>query len=189
VDLFTVLFIAVALAMDAFAVAVAGGLYIRRLHVNHALRIAGLFGLFQGAMPLAGWLAGRMAQRIVAAVDHWIVFGLLTLIGGKMLYESLRLDEHDGSRRRGFDPLNMSFLLLLSVATSIDALAVGVSYGLLDVTIALPALVIGTITFALSLAGVYLGDRVGHLFERRLEAIGGVILIVIGLRILIEHLW
>ncbi len=173
--------------MDAFAVAVASGLYIRRLHVNHALRIAGMFGLFQGAMPLVGWLAGRSAQHLVAAVDHWLVFGLLTVIGGKMLYESLMLDEHD-SRRRGFDPLNMSFLLLLSVATSIDALAVGVSYGLLDVTIALPALVIGAVTFGLSLAGVYLGDRVGHLFERRLEAIGGVILIGIGLRILVEHL-
>jgi putative Mn2+ efflux pump MntP len=184
VDIVTVVLIAFALAMDAFAVAVASGLYIHRLHVNHALRIAGMFGLFQGAMPLAGWLAGRTAQRMVAAIDHWLVFALLAGIGGKMVYESWRLDD-----RQGFDPLAMSFLLLLSIATSIDALAVGVSYGLLDVAVATPALVIGAVTFGLSLAGVILGDRIGHLFERRLEAIGGVILIGIGLRILIMHLW
>ncbi len=188
VDLAAVVLIALALAMDAFAVAVASGLYIRRLHVNHALRIAGMFGLFQGVMPLAGWLAGRSARRLVATLDHWIVFALLAGIGGKMIYESLVLDNRDG-RRPGFDPLSMSFLLLLAVATSIDALAVGISYGLLAVAVALPAIVIGVVTFALSLVGVYLGDHVGHLFERRIEAIGGVILIAIGLRILIGHLW
>lgn len=182
-DIATVVLIAVALAMDAFAVAVASGLYIHRLHLNHALRIAGLFGLFQGVMPLAGWLAGRSAQRLVAAIDHWLVFALLAGIGSKMLYESMKLDD-----RRGFNPLDMSFLLLLAVATSIDALAVGVSYGLLDVAVATPAVIIGGVTFALSLAGVYLGDRIGHLFERRFEALGGLILIGIGLRILIEHL-
>ena len=188
-DLFTVLFIAVALAMDAFAVAVASGLYIRRLHVNHALRIAGMFGLFQGMMPLAGWLAGRSVQHIVATLDHWIVFALLAGIGGKMVYESLVLDGEERRSEGGFDPLDMSFLLLLAMATSIDALAVGVSYGLLDVAVAFPAIVIGAVTFGLSLVGVYLGDRVGHLFERHVEALGGVILIVIGLRILVEHLW
>ena len=185
-DLVTVVLIAVALAMDAFAVAVASGLYISRLRANHALRIAGMFGVFQGSMPVAGWLAGRSTQQLVAAVDHWLVFVLLAGIGGKMIYESTQLNDRRG--KRGFDPLSMSFLLLLSIATSIDALAVGVSYGLLDVAVATPAVIIGVVTFVLSLAGVYLGDRVGHLFERRIEALGGVILILIGLRILVEHL-
>lgn len=176
--------VALGLAADAFAVSVASGVTIRQLRIGHALKIAAFFGSFQAIMPLVGWLAGLSLAYLISGLDHWIAFGLLAFIGSKMVYESVRM----GSRERTPDPLNVYVLLMLSVATSIDALAVGISFAFLSVTIITPVIVIGAVTFGLSFLGVYVGDRLGHFFERRIETVGGLILIGIGAKILIEHL-
>jgi putative Mn2+ efflux pump MntP len=176
-------FIAVGLAMDAFAVSITSGLTIKSLQIRHALRIALFFGVFQAVMPLVGWLAGLSVREFIAEVDHWIAFGLLCFIGGKMIYEGRRIKPMEDKK----DPLQMSVLLLLSVATSIDALAVGITFAFLNVSILLPVLVIGVITFLFSFSGVYMGDRLGHFFENKIEIVGGLVLIGIGVKIVIEH--
>jgi putative Mn2+ efflux pump MntP len=183
-DIISIIFIAFGLAMDAFAVSITSGLMIKHLRINNALKIAIFFGSFQAIMPLIGWSAGLSFRCFISGVDHWIVFGLLSIIGCKMIYESSKM----GSNEKKIDPLNLYVLFILSIATSIDSLAVGLSLSFLNVPIALPAIIIGVVTFLLSLLGVYLGNRIGHFFERKIELIGGLILIGIGIKILIEHL-
>jgi putative Mn2+ efflux pump MntP len=183
-DIITTLFIAFGLAMDAFAVSITSGITIKNLRINHALRIAAFFGLFQAVMPVIGWLAGLSLLEYISGVDHWIAFALLAFIGCKMIYESTKIEASE----RETDPLNVYVLLMLSIATSIDALTVGVSFAFLKIFIATPIIVIGTITFLLSLLGVYIGDKTGHFFENKIEIAGGIILIGIGIRILLEHL-
>lgn len=183
-NLFTIVVIAVGLAMDAFAVSVASGFVIRRLQIRHALRIAIFFGAFQALMPVVGWLAGLSLRDWFGRVDHWIAFGLLCFIGIKMMVESFRLD---GNQKKA-DPMKLAVLLLLSIATSIDALAVGLTFAILKVSIFVPVVLIGLITFLLSFTGVYIGDHFGHFFEKKIEFIGGMILIGIGTKILIEHI-
>jgi putative Mn2+ efflux pump MntP len=180
----TIIFIAFGLAMDAFAVSIACGVTIKNLSIHHALKIAVSFGLFQAIMPLIGWMAGLSLIGIISGFDHWIAFGLLGLIGCKMIYESFKLEKAE----KTFDPLKAYVLLILSITTSIDALAVGLSFGVLRVLILKPVIVIGVVTFSLSLIGVVIGKRVGHFFEKKIELIGGLILIGIGVKILIEHL-
>lgn len=179
-----IVLIAFGLAMDAFAVSITSGLTIKRLKIKNALRIAMFFGLFQAIMPLVGWLAGLSLRGLISGVDHWIAFGLLGMIGCKMIFESTKME----SDKKAVDPLNIYVLLMLSIATSIDALAVGLSLSFLRVSIVTPAIIIGVITFLLSLLGVFVGNRLGHFFENKIEATGGLILIGIGIRILIEHL-
>jgi putative Mn2+ efflux pump MntP len=183
-SLFSVLFIAVGLAMDAFAVSVANGVTVKRQRLRHALTIALFFGLFQGIMPVMGWLAGTGFRSFISGIDHWIAFGLLIFVGGKMIYESTKLERTPANNGL----LSLSVLLLLSVATSIDALAIGLSFAFLKIEIITPAIVIGVVTFTLSLVGVFVGQRLGHLLERKIEVIGGIILLGIGFKILIEHL-
>ncbi len=180
----TMFFLAVALAMDAFAVSIASGVTIQRLHVVHALKIALFFGLFQALMPVVGWLAGLSLRVYIEQVDHWIAFVLLGFIGGKMIYESVKLKKDE----KASDSLSIYVLLVLSIATSIDALVVGLTFSLLNIVIITPILIIGAVTFLLSFAGVYIGDHVGHFFESRIELAGGLILIGIGTKILVEHL-
>ena len=170
--------------MDAFAVSVASGFAIKKLEVHHALRIALFFGAFQAIMPIVGFLAGLRLRNALSQWDHWIAFILLAAIGGKMIYESFKL----GSDRKQIDPLRLGVLLLLSIATSIDALAVGASFAFLNITIVAPVIIIGLITFATSFIGVFIGDKFGHIFESKIELIGGLILIAIGTKILLEHL-
>jgi len=179
------LLIAVGLSMDALAVSVASGALIRELRIKHALKIGLFFGGFQALMPFIGWLCGVRLKAYISGVDHWIAFIILAFIGGKMIYEAFELKE-DTCRKA--DPCDTRLLFVLAVATSIDALAVGLSFSLLGMTILMPVLVIGAVTFAISFAGVYAGNRFGHLFENKIEIAGGVILIAIGLKILIEHL-
>ena len=183
-DIITLFLIACGLAMDAFAVSVASGFTIKSLRIKNALTIAFFFGSFQTTMPVIGWLAGHNLREFISEIDHWIAFGLLCLIGLKMIYESSKLDQGNNNR----NPLNLMVLLMLSIATSIDALAVGLSLSLLNVLIVTPALVIVIITFLLSFLGVYIGNRFGHFFEKKIEFAGGLILIGIGIKILIEHL-
>jgi len=180
----TITIVAFALAMDAFAVSIVSGAAYRRLKVKHALRMAVSFGAFQALMPLIGSLAGLTIRDYIADYDHWAAFGLLAAVGGKMIYESFKIKP----LRKNFNPSNIVVLLLLSVATSIDALAVGITISLLKVSITMAVVIIGLVTFALSYLGVYIGKKVGHFFENKIQAIGGIVLIALGLKILIEHL-
>jgi len=180
----TIVFVAFGLAMDAFAVSITSGITIKHLRINHALRIAFFFGSFQAVMPVIGWLAGLSLRDFIADVDHWVAFGLLGFVGCKMIYEAIKMEAGEN----GIDPLNIYVLLMLSVATSIDALAVGVSFAFLKISIVTPIIVIGGVTFLLSYLGTYVGNRLGHFFERKIEILGGLILIGIGTKILVEHL-
>jgi len=184
-ELATIIVIAVALAMDAFVVSIVSGGAYRQLHVKHALRMALFFGGFQAIMPLIGSLAGLTLKEYITFCDHWIAFGLLAAVGGKMIYESFKIK----SVEENLDPSNLFVLLVLSVATSIDALAIGITLSLITSSIAFAVIIIGIITFSLSYLGVCIGKKFGHFFENKIEALGGLILIGIGVKILIEHLF
>jgi len=186
VDILTVIFVALGLSMDAFAVSITSGLLIEGLKIRHAAKIALFFGGFQALMPVLGWIGGAGFRKYISHFDHWVAFGLLAIVGARMVYEGFKPNKGEGARQ--FDPLNFRVLLVLAIATSIDALAVGFGLSLIDVPILRPAFTIGLITFTTSFAGVYIGDRIGHLFERKIEVLGGLILIGIGVKILIEHL-
>ena len=174
--------IAVGLSMDAFAVSVCKGLSVRGLKGKHLL-LAGLyFGGFQFLMPVIGWLLGYRFEAMIQSVDHWIAFVLLGLIGANMIKESFG-DEEELSDDFGFRTM-----LLLAIATSIDALAVGVTFAFLEVRILPAAALIGVTTFLLSAAGIYIGHVFGMRYKAKAERLGGVILILIGLKILLEHL-
>jgi putative Mn2+ efflux pump MntP len=178
------LFIAVALAMDAFAVALAMGAVTRGMKIRHALIVGAWFGAFQAFMPLLGWGIGIATRQWVESIDHWIIFALLGFIGGKMIYESFQIrkaEEHPSA-------LKHSVLFMLALATSVDALGVGVTFAMRNVEIMTPALIIGIVTFLISFAGFLLGERGRHFFEIKIEVLGGLILIGIGLKILISHL-
>lgn len=185
-DWIRLILIGISLAMDAFAVAVTSGIAIRNMRIEHALRIGLFFGFFQALMPYIGWNIGGFVNTYLSSVDHWVAFALLAFVGGKMIWESLLPED----KTRESNPLNIYLLFSLAIATSIDAFAVGISFSLLGMTIVVPIIIIGTVTFIMSFAGVYLGNRLGHHFnEKRLETIGGILLIGIGLKILYEHLF
>lgn len=183
-DFISMIFIGFGLSMDAFAVSVSCGFSIPEIKKHHAFRIASVFGLFQAVMPVIGWAIASRFRSILTAWDHWIAFGLLLLIGAHMLYES-----HVGCPTKRPDPLQWRILLLLGVATSIDALAVGLSFAFLNSPIVIPVLIIGVITFGMALTGIKLGDKLGCHLSQKAEIIGALILIGIGLKILIEHLF
>jgi putative Mn2+ efflux pump MntP len=174
--------LAVGLSMDAFAVSICKGLSTGRLRLRHCLICGGYFGGFQAFMPLLGWLLGVQFQSLIANVDHWIAFVLLCLIGANMLRESRGADEELDS---SFTP---STMLPLAVATSIDALAVGVTFAFLQVDILPAVCFIGLTTFTLSAAGVKIGSVFGARFRAKAEVAGGLILILMGIKILLEHL-
>lgn len=181
-----VFLIAVSLALDAFAVSVSSGISVKGFGWKHAVKMGVYFGLFQFAMPLIGWFLGSSVSTYIESVDHWIAFGLLALIGGRMVWEALR--RSCGECDEAATDLSAKRLVVLAVATSIDALAVGVSMAFMDVNILFSAVIIGIVAFVLSVVGGLLGKRLGCLFQRRAEVVGGVVLIVIGIKILIEHL-
>jgi len=181
-NLFSLLVIAAGLAMDAFAVSISSGYIMQRLHLRHVMRIALLFAAFQAVMPLIGWFAGIGIRSYVFEISRWLAFGLLLGIGIKMIIESFKLKDPDAEKA---DPTRFFLLLGLALATSLDALAAGVSFALLDVDIIRPALIIGVVTFIFCFAGVYIGDRFGHFFEQKIEIVGGLILIAIAVTILL----
>ena len=183
-DWMVLLAIAVALAMDAFAVAVVAGLTLEALTPRRIFRLAFHFGLFQALMPIVGWAVGTLVYDYIVAVDHWIAFGLLGFVGGKMIWEALSGGE---KKRQPRDPTKGWDLVLLSVATSIDALAVGLSLAMIGTRIWVPALVIGLVAAALTVVGMALGRRIGTRWGKRVEVVGGVILVGIGVKILVEH--
>lgn len=181
-DFVTVILIAIGLAMDAFAVSIAKGISVDKDRTKMAVLLASLFGGFQALMPAIGWLAGTGLKDIIMGIDHWIAFGLLGFIGAKMIYDATK----DGDGKD--DGITLVMALTLAVATSIDALMVGVSFAFLEMTILFPILVIGVVTFVLSFLGVVFGSKMGRIFGRNVKILGGIILVVIGIRILIEHL-
>ncbi|HOT24445.1 MAG TPA: manganese efflux pump MntP family protein [Thermoleophilia bacterium] len=181
----TLIGVAIGLAMDAFAVAIGVGLTLGTVSLRQTFRLSYHFGLFQALMPIAGWLAGRSIVAWIAPFDHWVAFALLAAIGGKMIYEALGERDEEAQRK---DPTKGASLVVLSVATSIDALAVGLSLALLGTAIWYPALVIGIVALVFTAVGLHLGRRFGALLGRRMEIVGGLILVAIGLRILIDHL-
>lgn len=184
-SLLTLFLVSLGVSADAFAVALGKGLQMRRLRVGDALLIAATFGAFQALMPLIGWLLGTGLSDYITGIDHWVAFGLLAAIGGKMLWEAFQIEDDEPTTDVG---LPVSELLLLGVATSIDALAVGISLAVLEVSILGAVVAIGVITFVVSFAGVVIGHRAGVRFRKPAEIAGGLILIAIGLRILLDHL-
>jgi len=185
------LLVALALSLDAFAVSIASGVCVSALSFKHALRASLSFGLFQFAMPIVGWLLGGTFRAYIQGFDHWIAFGLLALVGGRMVVESFERKNPaactDAEKAKA-DIRNPKTLLILSVATSVDALAVGLSYSVVGSPILGPAALIGIVTFALSFAGTEFGKRIGDRFERWASLAGGLVLIGIGVETVVEHL-
>lgn len=184
-DLPTLTGLSIALAMDAFAVALGAGVVLNPITQRQLFRLGFHFGLFQGVMPIIGWLAGIGFRKFVTIYAPWVAFVLLTLVGSRMMYEAVT-DSSDGAVRR--DPTRGLTMVILSLATSIDALAVGFSLSMLGVAIWTPAIVIGVITASLTVTGMLLGRKFGNAWGGRVEILGGIVLIGIGLKILLQSL-
>lgn len=181
-SIWEVFLVAVGLSMDAFAVAVCKGLKMPKINPKQTAIIALFFGGFQALMPLIGYFLGKQFEEYIVSIDHWITFILLGIIGGKMIYESFKKDEEDEG---GF---SIKELFVLAIATSIDALAVGITFAFLKVNIVISVSLIGVTTFILSAIGVFIGHKFGEKYKSKAEFAGGLILILIGLKILLEHL-
>ena len=181
-DGFELFAIALGLSMDAFAVAITKGLCLRKMQYKYALMTGSFFGGFQALMPLVGYFLGKQFEDYLTSVDHWIIFALLALIGINMILES-RKDEQEKC-----NTLNIKNMTILSLATSIDALAVGITFAFLHVNILAGITVIGLTTFILSFFGVIIGNMFGSRFKSKAEIAGGIVLILIGVKILLEHL-
>lgn len=179
--------IGVGLSMDAFAVSVCKGLGMRKINKLHTIIIALFFGGFQAFMPFAGWLLGTRFEKYITNIDHWIAFALLLVIGGKMVYEVIKGEDEEIDDNKG-DALDIKELVILAIATSIDALAVGITFAFLSYPVLQSVSIIGITTFVLSIAGVIIGNVFGSKYKSRAELAGGLILILIGLKILMEHL-
>jgi len=176
---------AVGLAMDAFAVAVGSTIAYRRISYRYIFRLGFHFGLFQAIMPIIGWYVGSSFHRYIHRWDHWIAFGLLTLIGLKAIREALSSGRNEIARS---DPSRGLSLIFLSLATSMDALAVGISLAILNIEIWYPSIVIGVITAGLTVLGILLAERIGAVFSKKFEIAGGVVLLAIGIKILFDHM-
>lgn len=188
-------FIGIGLSMDAFSVAVCKGLQMRRIRMGQTFVIAAFFGGFQALMPLIGWLLGKQFEQYITAVDHWVAFALLLFIGGKMILDVIR---EIRAEKRGCEmtetksaacgKLDLKELFLMALATSIDALAIGITFAFLQVNIWAAILTIGITTFFLSIVGVFIGNIFGTKYQRKATLAGGIVLVLIGTKILIEHL-
>ena len=186
-DFVELLLIGVGLSMDAFAVAICKGLGMSRLNMKQAAVIALFFGAFQAIMPLIGWAAGSWLADLITPIDHWVAFALLAFVGGKMLWDAFH-EEDDENPDQMDAKLDLRELLMLAIATSIDALAVGITFAFLQTDIVPSVAIIGCTTFVISFAGVAVGHFFGARFEKPATIVGGVVLILIGLKILLEHL-
>lgn len=183
-ELLTIILIAIGLSFDTFAVSVSSGLILKKIDFFNATKIAIILAVFQAAMPLIGWLAGSGIKNYAESFDHWIAFGILGLLGVKMIYESFKNDPED----RSFNPLAIRVMVGMAIATSIDALIVGFSFALLNYKILISVGIIGAVTYIVAMLGMLFGKKIGARMGRRMEMLGGVMLILIGLKILIEHL-
>ncbi len=183
-ELFTIILIAFGLTVDSFAVSISTGIVVSHIRFLQAVRIAIVLAVFQGAMPLIGWFLGFQVKDIIVDYDHWIAFILLFLIGTKMIYESFKNEE----TKKNFNPLKYSVMIGMAIATSIDALIVGVSFAFININITIATIIIGTLTFLVSMIGMFAGKKIGIFFGRKIEFAGGIVLIGIGVKILIQHL-
>jgi putative Mn2+ efflux pump MntP len=182
-DFLFLLILAIGLSFDTFAVSISCGLVVRKITFWNASRIALSLALFQGLLPLIGWFFGNELRPLLADYDHWIAFGLLTILGIKMIMESLSADKEE----RKFDPLKFWVMIYLSLATSIDALVVGFGFAMLQVHIFWAIAIIGGVTFLVAMLGMLIGKQTGNKFGKRMEIVGGLILILIGIKILVSH--
>ena len=191
-DLFELLLLAVGLSMDAFAVSVCKGLGMRKVNVKVAVVLGLFFGGFQALMPTIGWALGSQFLWLIAPIDHWIAFGLLVFIGGKMLWDATHEDESEGEptgNTKDAERIDLGEYLMLAVATSIDALAVGISLAALSVNIVAAASFIGVVTFGFTLVGVAVGRYFGSRYQKPATVVGGCVLIFIGIKVLVQHLF
>ncbi len=188
-SLFIVLFLmGVGLSMDAFAVSVCKGLAMRKVNKKQAFVIGLFFGGFQALMPLLGWALGIQFEQYITSIDHWIAFILLGFIGGKMIVEAVKPDDESVEVKEMDPPLNIKEMFVLAIATSIDALAVGITFAFLDYPIVESITIIGITTFVISIIGVYIGNFFGSKYKQKAELAGGIILVLLGVKILLEHL-
>lgn len=185
---FTLLLMGVGLAMDAFAVSICKGLSMRKVNKKQCLVIGLFFGGFQALMPFIGWVLGSQFEQYITSIDHWIAFILLGFIGGKMVVEAIREKDEAVEVGKMDPPLDLKEMFILAIATSIDALAVGITFAFLQVPIVEAVSIIGITTFVISVIGVYVGNFFGNRYKKKAELAGGIILILIGLKILLEHL-
>ncbi len=181
------LLIGIGLSMDAFAVSICKGLAMRKVNKKQALVIGLFFGGFQALMPFVGWALGMQFQSYITNIDHWIAFVLLVFIGGKMIVEAVKPEEEEAVEVMD-PPLDIKQMFLLAIATSIDALAVGVTFAFLDYPIVEAISIIGITTFVISIGGVYVGNFFGSRYKNKAELAGGLILVLLGVKILLEHL-
>ncbi|HPD95461.1 MAG TPA: manganese efflux pump MntP family protein [Tenuifilaceae bacterium] len=180
---FTLFLIALGLSFDTFAVSVSSGIARNKIVFGEAIQIASVLAFFQALMPLIGWLGGISIKNYIEPIDHWVALALLSLIGIKMIIESFKEVEN-----RKFDPLKPKVMLSMAIATSIDALAVGISFAITQVNILLAFVTIGFVTFIVSMLGMLFGKKIGGKLGQRMEILGGIILIAIGVKIVLEHL-
>lgn len=178
-----IVLVAIGLAMDAFAVSICKGLSMKKMNWKKAIIVGGYFGIFQGVMPAIGYFLGSTFENLVTKIDHWIAFGLLFFIGINMIKEAFANDTENCN-----DSVDFKTMTILAIATSIDALAVGITFAFLKTNIIVASLIIAVITFIISIIGVKIGNKFGHKYERKAETVGGVILILMGIKILLEHL-
>ncbi len=184
----TLFFIGVGLSMDAFAVSICKGLSMHKVNKKQCFVIALFFGGFQALMPFIGWLLGSQFESYITSIDHWIAFILLGFIGGKMIVEAVKEKDEAVQIEQMDPPLDIKELFLLAVATSIDALAVGITFAFLDTPIVEAITIIGLTTFVIAIIGVYVGNFFGNKYKSKAELVGGLILVLIGVKILLEHL-
>lgn len=182
-EILEIFLISVGLAMDAFAVSICKGLSMKKVDIKKMCIIGLYFGIFQAGMPVIGYFLGKGFESFVTQIDHWIAFTLLSFIGINMIREALSKKEEETS-----DDLSFKTMIILSIATSIDALAIGITFAFLNVNILVSSLIIGIITFIISGIGVVIGNKFGNKYEKRAEVFGGIVLILMGIKILLEHL-
>ena len=185
---FTLLLMGVGLSMDAFAVSICKGLSMRKVNKKQCLVIGLFFGGFQALMPFIGWVLGSQFEQYITSIDHWIAFILLGFIGGKMVVEAIREKDEAVEVGKMDPPFDFKEMFILAIATSIDSLAVGITFAFLQVPIVEAVSIIGITTFVISVIGVYVGNFFGNRYKKKAELAGGIILILIGLKILLEHL-
>lgn len=183
-EFITIFLIAIGLCFDSFAVSVSSGLMMKHISFFDAMKISFSLAFFQGLMPLLGWLAGKRISEYLSNYDHWIAFGLLVIIGLRMIWESQKPDED-----KTFNPLNIWFIIYMSIATSIDALIVGLSFAFLNTNIYTSIIIIGIVTFIAAMLGILFGKKAGAHFGKKMEILGGIILIIIASKIILEHLY
>ncbi|MFZ4401510.1 MAG: manganese efflux pump MntP family protein [Bacteroidales bacterium] len=182
-DYISLILIAIGLSFDTFAVSVSTGLILKKIKFQQALKVAFVLAFLQSLMPLIGWFAGKQISQYIGKFDHWIAFVLLSILGVKMIIESFKNDDNN----KNFNPLKFNVLLGMGIATSIDALVVGISFAFLDTNIWIAILFIGVVTFLFAMLGMLFGKKIGSKFGKRIEVLGGFILIAIGLKILLGH--